>query len=320
MLWLMRQINHINKAEWDQKGFRVMVRWVSSLLTETEEQRSKGKIGEKMVNWHHQQLPTQMEAAAVGACLGFSAIVWPSVKILLTEMSELSDRTSPEMRGIIRTHPVSYPALSAPTLERCHATLCPVRGTLPGPVGSDTFLTGSSLRDETGQPVFNSAPLPVQNHHLLELFCKDGTRMSYFTEDINHLHCSLGCFHLQNALKSIGSQFNLFECKVFTFDFLAVLDLCLSLWQVLMLIDGDEDSSLQQRLPALYSTTQQDGVTTAYICHNFTCSLPVTDPQELRRLLLDETSKRQAEWHQGHCKPHQSCLFWLSVCLNSTKN
>ncbi|TWW81626.1 Spermatogenesis-associated protein 20 [Takifugu flavidus] len=112
-------------------------------------------------------------------------------------MSELSDRTSPEMRGIIRTHPVSYPAQSAPTLERCHATLCPVRGTLPGPV--------------------------------------------------------------------------------------------------LMLIDGDEDSSLQQRLPALYSITQQDDVATAYICHNFTCSLPVTDPQELRRLLLDETSKRQAE-------------------------
>lgn len=62
-----------------------------------------------------------------------------------------------------------------------------------------------------------------------------------------------------------------------------------------MLIDGDEDSSLQQRLPALCSMTQQDDVATAYICQNFTCSLPVTDPQELRRLLLDETSKRQAE-------------------------
>lgn len=103
-------------------------------------------------------------------------------------MSELSDRTSPEMRGIIRAHPFSSPAVSAPTLERCHATLCPVRGMLPGPGGSDTCLTGSSLRDETGQPVFISAPLPVQKQHLLELFCKDGTRMSYFTEDINQLH------------------------------------------------------------------------------------------------------------------------------------
>lgn len=62
-----------------------------------------------------------------------------------------------------------------------------------------------------------------------------------------------------------------------------------------MLIDGDEGSSLQQRLPALYSMRQQGDLATAYICQNFTCSLPVTDPQELRRLLLDETSKRQAE-------------------------
>lgn len=70
-----------------------------------------------------------------------------------------------------------------------------------------------------------------------------------------------------------------------------------------MFIDEDEDGFLQQRLPALYSMTPQDGVATAYICQNFTCSLPVTDPQELRRLLLDETSKRQAEWHQEHFKP-----------------
>lgn len=125
-------------------------------------------------------------------------------------MSELSDRTSPEMRGIIRTHPVSSPALSAPTLERCHATLRPVRGMLPGPGGSDTCLTGSSLGDETGQPVFNSAPLPVQKQHLLELSCKDGTRMSYFTEDINQPYCSLGCFQLLNALKFAIYESNLF--------------------------------------------------------------------------------------------------------------
>lgn len=62
-----------------------------------------------------------------------------------------------------------------------------------------------------------------------------------------------------------------------------------------MLIDEDEDGFLQQRLPALYSMTSQDGIATAYICQDFTCSLPVTDPQELRRLLLDKTSKRQAE-------------------------
>lgn len=62
-----------------------------------------------------------------------------------------------------------------------------------------------------------------------------------------------------------------------------------------MLVDGDSDGFLQQRLPALSSMTQQDGVAVSFICQDFTCSLPVTDPQELRRLLLDGTSKRQAE-------------------------
>lgn len=62
-----------------------------------------------------------------------------------------------------------------------------------------------------------------------------------------------------------------------------------------MLVDGDSDGFLRQRLPALSSMTQQDGVAVAFICQDFTCSLPVTDPQELRRLLLDGTSKRQAE-------------------------
>lgn len=135
-------------------------------------------------------------------------------------MSELSNRMSPEMSGNIRTHPVSSPALSVPTLERCHATLCPVRGMLPGPGGSDTCLTGSSLRDKTGQPIFNSAPLPVQKQHLLELFCKDGTRMSYFTEDINQLHCGLGSFHLLNAVKSIRSQFTKVTCLSVKFSHL----------------------------------------------------------------------------------------------------
>lgn len=62
-----------------------------------------------------------------------------------------------------------------------------------------------------------------------------------------------------------------------------------------MLVDGESDGFLLQRLPALSSMTQQDGVAVAFICQDFTCSLPVTDPQELRRLLLDGTSKRQAE-------------------------
>lgn len=62
-----------------------------------------------------------------------------------------------------------------------------------------------------------------------------------------------------------------------------------------MHIDDDSDSFLCQRLPALSSMTQQGGVATAYVCQDFTCSLPVTDPQELRRLLLDGTTDAQAD-------------------------
>lgn len=91
------------------------------------------------------------------------------------------------------------------------------------------------------------------------------------------------------------------------------------LWQVLMFIDEDEDGFLQQRLPALHSMTPQDGVATAYICQDFTCSLPVTDPQELRRLLLDESSKRQAEWHQEHFKTAYFCCWfaWIGIKSNT---
>ncbi|XP_071317937.1 spermatogenesis-associated protein 20 isoform X2 [Trachinotus anak] len=64
--------------------------------------------------------------------------------------------------------------------------------------------------------------------------------------------------------------------------------------KVLMLIDRDE-GFLCQRLPVLSSMLQQGGVATAYICQDFTCSLPVTDPQELRRLLLDGTTEMQTE-------------------------
>lgn len=61
----------------------------------------------------------------------------------------------------------------------------------------------------------------------------------------------------------------------------------LPIWQVLMLLDDNSDDFLRQRLPALSSMSQQGGVATAYVCQDFTCSLPVTEPQELRRLLLD---------------------------------
>uniref|UniRef100_A0A3Q3W3A1 Spermatogenesis-associated protein 20-like TRX domain-containing protein n=1 Tax=Mola mola TaxID=94237 RepID=A0A3Q3W3A1_MOLML len=65
--------------------------------------------------------------------------------------------------------------------------------------------------------------------------------------------------------------------------------------KVLMHIDNDADGFLRQRLPVLSSMSQQGGVATAYVCQDCTCSLPVTEPEELRRLLLDGTTVVQAE-------------------------
>ncbi|KAM6897713.1 spermatogenesis-associated protein 20 [Xenentodon cancila] len=73
-------------------------------------------------------------------------------------------------------------------------------------------------------------------------------------------------------------------------DTTSLLDAVNSLFlpfKVLMLTDGHPESFLCQRLPVLSSMSQLGGVATAYVCQDFTCSLPITDPQELRRLLLD---------------------------------
>lgn len=61
----------------------------------------------------------------------------------------------------------------------------------------------------------------------------------------------------------------------------------LSLFQVLMLADGNTEDFLNQKLPILSTLVSQDGKATAYVCENFACALPVTCPQELRRLLLE---------------------------------
>ncbi|KAK6478405.1 spermatogenesis-associated protein 20 isoform X1 [Huso huso] len=57
--------------------------------------------------------------------------------------------------------------------------------------------------------------------------------------------------------------------------------------KVLLLADGNTESFLYQRLPVLTSMTPQGGKATAFVCKNFTCSLPVTSPEELRKLLLE---------------------------------
>uniref|UniRef100_A0A4W4FI17 Spermatogenesis-associated protein 20-like TRX domain-containing protein n=1 Tax=Electrophorus electricus TaxID=8005 RepID=A0A4W4FI17_ELEEL len=58
-------------------------------------------------------------------------------------------------------------------------------------------------------------------------------------------------------------------------------------YKVLILADGNTEGFLYQKLPILSSLVQQNGKATAYICQDFTCALPVTCPQELKRLLLE---------------------------------
>ncbi|KAI4873516.1 hypothetical protein NFI96_032599, partial [Prochilodus magdalenae] len=57
--------------------------------------------------------------------------------------------------------------------------------------------------------------------------------------------------------------------------------------EVLILADGNTEGFLYQKLPVHSSLVQQEGKATAYVCQDFTCALPVTCPQELRRLLLE---------------------------------
>ncbi|KAK2536897.1 Spata20 [Columba livia] len=54
---------------------------------------------------------------------------------------------------------------------------------------------------------------------------------------------------------------------------------------VLLLADGDGAGFLYRQLPFLATLERKDGKATAYVCSNFTCSLPVTSPQELRGML-----------------------------------
>ncbi|XP_056627912.1 spermatogenesis-associated protein 20 isoform X2 [Triplophysa dalaica] len=57
--------------------------------------------------------------------------------------------------------------------------------------------------------------------------------------------------------------------------------------KVLMLADGNTESFLYKKLPILSTLVLKDSKATAYVCENFTCALPITCPQELRRLLLE---------------------------------
>jgi hypothetical protein len=54
---------------------------------------------------------------------------------------------------------------------------------------------------------------------------------------------------------------------------------------VLLAAGGENQQFLAQKLPFLKDVAMIDGKATAYVCRNFTCNLPVTDPEELEKLL-----------------------------------
>src|SRR5215813_10577254 len=59
--------------------------------------------------------------------------------------------------------------------------------------------------------------------------------------------------------------------------------------KVLFQIDPQHMTAALEALPLLRDVlagkAQVEGKTTVYVCHNFTCSLPVTDPEALTTLL-----------------------------------
>ena len=55
--------------------------------------------------------------------------------------------------------------------------------------------------------------------------------------------------------------------------------------KVLMLCDGKEDTFLASKLSIFKTLVRKEGKATAYVCENFTCSLPVNSVEELEKIL-----------------------------------
>jgi hypothetical protein len=56
---------------------------------------------------------------------------------------------------------------------------------------------------------------------------------------------------------------------------------------VLLADGGVNQSFLAEKLPFLQDITPRDGRATAYVCRDFSCSAPTSDPEQLRKLLTE---------------------------------
>ena len=55
--------------------------------------------------------------------------------------------------------------------------------------------------------------------------------------------------------------------------------------KVLVVARPDQVDELSQHIPLLAGRTQIDGYATAYVCENYACQLPVTEPEALQAQL-----------------------------------
>ncbi|HEV2246411.1 MAG TPA: thioredoxin domain-containing protein, partial [Terriglobia bacterium] len=60
--------------------------------------------------------------------------------------------------------------------------------------------------------------------------------------------------------------------------------------KILLLVDGTDGKQLAAWLPFIEDMRPIDGAATAYVCENYTCKLPTSDPERLARL-LDESGE-----------------------------
>ncbi|RUS82796.1 hypothetical protein EGW08_009460 [Elysia chlorotica] len=62
--------------------------------------------------------------------------------------------------------------------------------------------------------------------------------------------------------------------------------------KVLIVTDGDENGFIQKKSKAISNFRKLDGAATAFVCENFTCSLPVNSAQALEKLLGPHTNQQ----------------------------